>query len=144
MTTFDAYCDLEGSIAGSVSYDEPMARHTSYKLGGPASLFIECASVADIKRSLEVIEAHQLPWTVIGRGSNLLVADEGFKGAVLTLGSEFKHFSLPDVDSGQSLLVAGGGVVLANLVTAAFKHGYSGLEFAVGIPGTLGGAVYMN
>jgi UDP-N-acetylmuramate dehydrogenase len=91
-----------------------------------------------------VIEAHKLPWCVLGKGSNILVSDEGFPGAIITLGREFKEFSFPDEDSGQSLLVVGAGVLLSNLVQSAFKSGYSGLEFAVGIPGTVGGAVFMN
>jgi UDP-N-acetylmuramate dehydrogenase len=144
MSAFDAYCELEGSVKGTVLLDEPMARHTSYRIGGPAWLYIECASIADINRCLEVFESHRLPWCVAGKGSNLLVADEGFPGAVITLGREFKDFSLPDESAGQTLLVVGAGVVLANLVQAAFKNGYSGLEFAVGIPGTVGGALFMN
>jgi UDP-N-acetylmuramate dehydrogenase len=144
MAGFDAYCDLEGTIKGTVSYNESMARHTSYRIGGPASLYAECASIADIKRCLEVFESHGLPWCVVGKGSNLLVNDEGFNGAVITLGQEFKHFSFPDETAGESLLVAGAGVILSNLVQSAFKGGYSGLEFAVGIPGTFGGALFMN
>ncbi|MDR0347735.1 MAG: UDP-N-acetylmuramate dehydrogenase [Coriobacteriales bacterium] len=144
MAGFDAYCDLEGTIKGTVSYDEPMARHTSYRIGGPASLYIECASVADITRCLEVFNSHSLPWCVVGKGSNLLVSDEGFNGAIVTLGSEFKRFSFPDEEAGETLLVAGAGVILSNLAQSAFKGGYSGLEFSVGIPGTFGGALFMN
>ena len=144
MSAFDAYCDIEGSIKGVVSCDEPMARHTSFRIGGPAALFVECASVADINRSLEVIRAHGLPWCVIGKGSNLLVSDAGFPGAILTLGHEFKYFSFPDEEKGEQLLIAGAGVMLSNLVQNTFKSGYSGLEFCVGIPGTFGGALFMN
>jgi UDP-N-acetylmuramate dehydrogenase len=144
MTGFDAYCDLEGSIAGTVLYNEPMARHTSYRIGGPASLYIECATLADINRSLKVLGEHDLPWCPVGKGSNLLVSDKGFNGAILTLGVDFKQFSFPDESEGESLLVAGAGVILSTLAQAVFKNGYSGLEFAVGIPGTLGGALFMN
>jgi UDP-N-acetylmuramate dehydrogenase len=144
MAGFDAYCDLEGTIEGTVSYNEPMARHTSYRIGGPAALYVECASVADINRCLAVFAEHGLSWCVTGKGSNLLVSDEGFAGAVITLGSDFKHFSFPDETEGENLLVAGAGVILSTLVQSAFKNGYSGLEFSVGIPGTLGGALFMN
>jgi UDP-N-acetylmuramate dehydrogenase len=144
MAGFDAYCDLEGTIRGTVLYKEPMARHTSYRIGGPALLYIECVSLADINRCLEVFATHSLPWCVVGKGSNLLVSDEGFDGAIITLGQEFKHFSFPDETMGESLLVAGCGVILSNLGQNAFKGGYSGLEFSVGIPGTLGGALFMN
>jgi UDP-N-acetylmuramate dehydrogenase len=144
MAGFDAYCDLEGTIGGMVSYNEPMARHTSYRLGGPAALYIECASLADINRCLEVFQSHHLSWCVVGKGSNLLVSDEGFSGAIITLGREFKHFSFPDESVGENLLVAGAGVILSSLVQDAFKSGYAGLEFSVGIPGTFGGALFMN
>lgn len=144
MSTFDAYCDLEGTIRGTVLYNESMARHTSYRIGGPAALYVECVTISDISRSLDVIHEHGLAWCVIGKGSNLLVSDEGFNGVVLTLGSEFKNFSFPDEEVGQSLLVSGGGTILSNLVQSAFKAGYSGLEFCVGVPGTLGGALFMN
>ncbi|MDR1083087.1 MAG: UDP-N-acetylmuramate dehydrogenase [Coriobacteriales bacterium] len=144
MTGFDAYCDLEGTITGTLSYNEPMARHTSYRIGGPALLYVECASVADINRCLEVCAKHGLSWCVAGKGSNLLVSDEGFRGAIITLGSDFKNFSFPEESEGETLLVAGAGVVLSTLVQSAFKNGYSGLEFAVGIPGSLGGALFMN
>ncbi|MCL2757173.1 MAG: UDP-N-acetylmuramate dehydrogenase [Coriobacteriia bacterium] len=144
MTAFDAYCTLSGILEGSIYCDEPMARHTSYRIGGPADLFVECASIRDLNNVLDTLATHQMPWTVIGKGSNLLVSDEGFRGAVLTLGAEFKGFSLPDLTLDQRSIVAGGGVILSNLVQAAFKNGLSGFEFAVGIPGTLGGALYMN
>ncbi|MDR2196660.1 MAG: FAD-binding protein [Coriobacteriales bacterium] len=144
MSFFEAYCELEGALAGSVRYRESMRRHTSFRIGGPAALLIECATLADLKAALAVIREHRLPWVIIGKGSNLLVADEGFEGAVLVLGSEFKRSRLPDVSAGQALLMAGGGVLLSNLVQEAFKNGYRGLEFAVGIPGTLGGALFMN
>jgi UDP-N-acetylmuramate dehydrogenase len=118
--------------------------HTSFRIGGAAALLIECACIADISHALKVCHAHRLPWVVIGKGSNILVADQGFAGAVLVLGSEFKHYRLPDPDAGSQLLISGAGVLLANLVQDAFKQGYRGLEFAVGIPGTIGGALFMN
>ena len=144
MTAFDAYCEIEGSIKGSVLIDEPMARHTSYRIGGPASLFVECAALADINRTVEVLKYYGIPWQVIGKGSNLLVSDEGYKGAILKLGKEFKYFSFPNEAKGEYQLVAGAGVSLPSLVQDAFRDGFSGLEFCVGVPGTFGGALFMN
>jgi UDP-N-acetylmuramate dehydrogenase len=144
MSAFDAYCALQGTLDGEVYCDEPMYRHTSYRIGGPAALYIECATVADINRSFEMLKEYNMPWVVVGKGSNLLVADEGFAGAVLTLGAEFKRFSFAEEGDDHGLLVAGGGVILSSLVQNAFKGGYAGLEFGVGIPGTLGGALFMN
>ncbi|MDR0459346.1 MAG: UDP-N-acetylmuramate--L-alanine ligase, partial [Coriobacteriales bacterium] len=151
---FEAYCELEGTLRGTVQLNEPMARHTSFRIGGPAGLYIECASLADLNNTLKVIKQYQLAWTVIGKGTNLLVSDRGFAGAIITLGREFKVYQFPDQRSGQDnqelteelpretqtpantadILVAGAGVQLGNLVQNAFKNGYSGLEFAVGIP----------
>jgi UDP-N-acetylmuramate dehydrogenase len=142
MSAFDAYVALEGLLDGSAYCDEPMLRHTTFRIGGPAALYVECASVSDINHTLEVAERFGMPWVVVGKGSNLLVADEGFNGIVLTLGQEFKRFSFPE--EGAGILVAGGGVILQNLVQETFKRGLTGLEFAVGIPGTLGGALFMN
>ena len=152
MAILDAYSELRGSLDGNVFLDEPMKRHTSYQIGGPASLYVECASVHDLHVCFEVAAAEQMPWTIIGKGSNLLVSDKGWRGMVLTLIGEFKEIMAPELldelafegAASQQSIVAGGGVILANLVQTAFKHGFSGFEFAVGIPGTLGGALAMN
>ncbi|MCL2339512.1 MAG: UDP-N-acetylmuramate dehydrogenase [Actinomycetia bacterium] len=162
--TFEAYCELEGAIRGTVLLNEPMSRHTSFRIGGPAALFIECSNLNDLQTALSVIERYGLDWTTLGKGSNLLVSDQGFGGAVLTLGREFKAYRFPqdeqhnsateapaalvakslESSGGGALLVSGAGVLLGDLVRGAFKNGYSGLEFAVGIPGTVGGALFMN
>jgi UDP-N-acetylmuramate dehydrogenase len=162
VSAFDAYMELQGNLDGDVYCDELMARHTSYRIGGPAALYIECASIHDLGLALQTITNQQLPWAIIGKGSNLLISDAGFTGAILTLTTQFRDFALPDAITGQmqqersqvtspslapngkQLLVAGSGVMLSNLVQAAFKNGLSGFEFAVGIPGTLGGALAMN
>lgn len=145
MSAFDAYCELDGSIDGTILCDERMARHTTYQIGGPAALYVECASTGDITRTLAVLSRYGLPWTIVGKGSNILVADEGYEGAVLTLGREFRSYSFPSRDEADlNTVVAGGGVILSRLVQDAFKNGYAGFEFAVGVPGTLGGALFMN
>lgn len=140
MSAFDIYCDLDGALDGSIQCDERMSRHVTYRIGGPASLFIECASLSDIARVCEVLREHRMPWAPIGKGSNLLVADRGCTSAILTLGSEFKKTSIGD----DGILTAGAGTLLSRIVQDSFKNGYSGFEFAVGIPGTLGGALFMN
>ncbi|MDR1089263.1 MAG: UDP-N-acetylmuramate dehydrogenase [Coriobacteriales bacterium] len=159
MGALDAYRELKGRLDGTVYLDEPMNRHTSYHLGGPVALYVECASVHDLGVCFEVLSAEQLPWAIVGKGSNLLVSDAGWHGAVLTLIGQFKEIVAPPLPAehaleqdgpgaaqapGQQSIVAGAGVILNTLVQTAFKHGYSGFEFAVGIPGTLGGALAMN
>lgn len=154
MGTLDAFSDLKGRLGGSVYLDEPMNRHTTYHIGGPVALYVECASVHDLGVCFEVLGREQLPWAIIGKGSNLLVNDKGWRGAIVTLTGQFREIITPQSPDGhdegavrgqeQLSIVAGGGVILSNLVQTAFKHGYSGFEFAVGIPGTLGGALAMN
>ncbi len=140
MSAFDIYCELDGELDGSIQCDERMSRHTTFRVGGPAALFIECATLADISKVCTVLEQHRMPWAPVGKGSNLLVSDKGCNAAIITLGNEFKKAVFTD----DGFLVAGAGTLLSRIVQDAFKNGYSGLEFAVGIPGTLGGALFMN
>lgn len=116
-----------------------MARHTSFRIGGPADLFIRCDSLADLREAQSVLSDACIDWTVVGRGSNLLVGDGGYRGAVVVLGQEFKTHA---VDGER--IKAGAACVLAYVVQDAFSRGLGGLEFAVGIPGTVGGALVMN
>lgn len=130
---------LRAEIAGEVRLDEPMARHTTYRVGGPASLFCVLETHHDLSAAMRLFEAADVPWTVVGKGSNLLVSDRGYEGAVLVLGREFKRHTT----DGETLR-AGAATVLAHLVQESFNKGLTGLEWAVGIPGTLGGALAMN
>ncbi len=139
MTVEAAYTKLHGAISGDVHRDESMARHTSFRIGGPADLHIVCDTVADVALATEVLAAEDVPMTVLGKGTNVLVADAGYRGAVVVLGKEFRRHVVKD-DS----LQAGAACILAYLVRDAFSQGLAGLEFAVGVPGTLGGALAMN
>ena len=124
---------------GKVKENEPLAHHTTIKIGGPADLFIEPSSVEDLKKVMEVIKKHHVNWRAIGRGSNLLVSDNGIEGAVIKLGS-----GLDTININSSDVTVGGGHSLISLSTLISKRGFTGLEFASGIPGSVGGAVYMN
>jgi UDP-N-acetylmuramate dehydrogenase len=135
----EAYERLRTALSGSVRRDEQMSRHTTYRIGGPAALFIECASVADLAAATTVLAEEGVDWRVLGKGSNILVSDNGYPGAVIVLGRDFKRHAL----DGEHLRT-GAGVILAALVRDAFSEGRTGLEFAVGIPGTAGGALAMN
>lgn len=139
MSVDAAHRRLANTLSGHLRGNEPLARHTTFRIGGPADLYIECDSVSDLATCTEVLIEEDVPWTVLGRGSNVLVADAGYRGAVLTLGREFKRHS---VDEGH--FRCGAGVSLAAIVQDAFARGMTGLEFAVGIPGTIGGALVMN
>jgi UDP-N-acetylmuramate dehydrogenase len=122
-----------------IRVNESLARHTTWKVGGPADLFIYACSREELERALKVIYCHRLPWRVLGRGSNLLVRDGGIRGIVIKLGEAFDHLK---IDGTQ--VRAGGGYSTILLASVTTKQGLTGLEFAGGIPGNVGGAVYMN
>ncbi|MBS4203871.1 UDP-N-acetylmuramate dehydrogenase [Lederbergia citrea] len=131
--------ELHGSDVGKVKEKEPLATHTTIKIGGPADIFVEPASVDNLVKTMNIIKNYDVPWKIIGRGSNLLVADEGIEGIVIKIGKGMDHLEI----NGSEVRVGGGYsfIVLANVLS---RKGYSGLEFAGGIPGSVGGAVYMN
>ncbi|WP_174733841.1 UDP-N-acetylmuramate dehydrogenase [Mesobacillus harenae] len=124
---------------GKVKENEPLANHTTIKIGGPADLFIEPSSIENLKKTMDFIIDNKVNWRAIGRGSNLLVSDKGIDGAVIKLGTGLNTLEL----DGTTLRV-GGGYSLVALATSISRKGLSGLEFASGIPGSVGGAVYMN
>lgn len=155
MSAFDAYIRLDGLSGSTVLTDENMSKHTTYRIGGPAKLYIECDSVSGLALTLDVLAEEDVEWAVVGRGSNLLVADEGYDGAIVVLGGEFCGYDLkgfgkkeaerPQLEPGSEVCISvGAGNVLSRLVQKAYGCGLSGLEFAVGIPGTVGGALFMN
>ncbi|MEH7011927.1 UDP-N-acetylmuramate dehydrogenase [Neobacillus niacini] len=124
---------------GKVKRNELLSQHTTMKIGGPADIFIEPSSLENIQKVMTFIKEGQIPWRAIGRGSNLLVSDKGIEGVVIKLGSGLDHLSI-----NESTITVGGGHSLVSLSTLISKKGLSGLEFASGIPGSVGGAVYMN
>ncbi len=140
MSVANAYTRLTEHLQGSVLSDERMLRHTTYRIGGPAALYVTCDSFSDLHNAVDILGEEGVPWVIMGRGSNVLVADKGYRGCVLTLGKEFRRFSFDD----DHRLHAGAGAVLQRLVTEAFDRSLAGLEFTVGIPGTLGGAISMD
>jgi len=139
MSLDGARARLQEDLSGEVRLAEPMARHTTFRIGGAAAMFCVLDTMHDVTAAMRVIEEEEVPWIVVGKGSDLLVADEGYDGAVLVLGKEFKRHAV----EGGTLRV-GAASVLAHLVQDAFHSGLCGLEWAVGIPGTVGGALAMN
>lgn len=127
-------------LKSRVKIREPLARHTSFGIGGPADLFIRARDTRDLKVLLPALKRDKIPFLIIGAGSNLLAADKGLKAAVLKLDSPlFKKISFRG-----ACLEAASAVMLARAVQAAAKRGLSGMEFLAGIPGTIGGALAMN
>ena len=132
---------FEDSFDGEIRLDEPLSKHTSYRIGGPARAYILVNSPAALSAALAACKADECPWVVVGKGSNLLVSDAGFKGAVIVLAGEFRNWKF---DEENARVVVGAGTTLSRLVQEVFHRGYSGMEFAVGTPGSVGGAVRMN
>lgn len=132
---------IDKAFDGEVDFDEPMARHTTYRIGGPARYFARVDSLGALSKLVSACIETDIPWMVVGRGSNLLVADEGFPGVIIQLGRDFRT-SLFDQESNR--FTVGGGVLLSNVVQDAFHRSLAGMEFAVGTPGTIGGALRMN
>lgn len=120
--------------------DEPMKKHTTFQIGGPADRLYTAGNQRQLSGLLSALREGEIPFFLLGNGSDLLVADEGFRGAAVVLSGEFgKAELLPG-----NRLRSGAGVPLARLCALAREQGLSGLEFAWGIPGSVGGAVYMN
>lgn len=132
---------VDNTFDGDVYPFEPMARHTMYRIGGPARFYVQVASVGALKQLIKVCELSGIPWIAVGRGSNLLVSDEGYPGVVIALGRDFRTCRF---DEDIKHFFVGAGVSLSAVVQEAFHQSLSGLEFAVGTPGTIGGAVRMN
>ena len=120
--------------------DEPMSRHTTLRIGGPADLFVPVAGGAALAAAVTDCRAAGVPFLTVGRGSNLLVADAGVRGVVLAVGGE------EPVRPGEreNTLLLDAGTTLARAANAAAERGLAGLEFAHGIPGTVGGGIFMN
>jgi UDP-N-acetylmuramate dehydrogenase len=130
---------LRGIFRGPVAADEPLARHTSMAVGGPAGLVATPADAEDAAALLAFTRREGIPCHVIGRGSNLLAADAGVPGVVMRIADTLRAHRLE-----KNIMFAGGGVALPALARLAAARGLSGLEFAGGIPGAVGGAVALN
>ena len=129
-----------------VLFEEPMKRHTTFRIGGPADYFVEPGSESVLKELLLLCRETETPFFILGNGSNLLVSDEGYRGVMISLRG-FDEISFREGESteaGKTIMTAGCGVLLSKAAMQAAERGLTGFEFAGGIPGTLGGAVTMN
>ena len=129
-------------IVGSerVYTEEPMSRHTTFRIGGNADIFVTPGSISEIEQILKCCEEQSVPYYVIGNGSNLLVGDGGIRGVVIQIGAEFAEVEVGEDDT----IWVQAGCLLSKVANAAMEHALTGMEFASGIPGTIGGAVMMN
>lgn len=120
--------------------DEPMKKHTTFRIGGPADIYVE-PSFEQMVPLLHFLKEAQAPFLIIGNGSNLLVSDDGIEGVVIALGKAMSEIS---IDTRNDTVYAQAGAMLSAVANKAAREGLTGLEFASGIPGSIGGAVYMN
>jgi UDP-N-acetylmuramate dehydrogenase len=130
---------LKKTISGTVRTVEPLARYTSFKIGGPADLLVEPVTTAELVTVISLLRRHAIPFFILGNGTNLLVSDNGYHGAAIRLAGEFGQFTYEEEG-----VQSGSAVPLAVLAKDACGRGLANLEFATGIPGTVGGAVCMN
>lgn len=122
-----------------VLVDEPMKGHTTFRIGGPADFFLLPSTVDEVRGILEICREEELPYFTLGNGSNLLVSDKGYRGVIIQL---YRNFSNISVEGNE--ICASSGALLSQIAAAARNASLTGFEFAGGIPGTLGGAVFMN
>ena len=131
--------ELQSILRQPVLTQESMAAHTTWKIGGPADLFLQPASEEELSAVLAYLHQREIPCLVVGNGSNLLVGDKGIRGAVIKMGESFSSSSWRGLD-----VEACSGMLLAALALEAAERSLTGLEYARGIPGSVGGAVWMN
>ncbi len=137
----EMFLELLENLVGkeNIKVDEPMKRHTSFKIGGPADLLITPASVSQLGELIKLCNRQNLPIFIMGNGTNLLVSDKGIRGVVIKIYDNLNGYTVKE-----DCIEAYGGILLSKLSGIALENELAGLEFASGIPGTLGGAVAMN
>lgn len=126
-------------LASSVKFDEPMRLHTTFKIGGPADVFVEVQNTEEIISLIEYCKQNSIPYMIMGNGSNMLVGDKGIRGVVIQVGKAMNNITI----DGEKV-TAQAGVLMSTLANAILKAELSGFETLSGIPGTLGGGIYMN
>lgn len=131
--------DLQRCSGLSVTVGEPLARHTSFGVGGPADIFIEPTKALALAAAIRVLRRCGVPYVIMGRGTNLLVTDAGVRGAVISLSRGLTRLEVVG-----SKIVASAGATIGRVCHVAADAGLAGIEFAAGIPGTVGGALIMN
>ncbi len=136
-TEFLQICEIVG--ADRVHQDESMARHTTFRIGGTADVVAEPSSLAQVQNLIQFLKKQEIPYYILGNGSNVLVGDKGIRGVVVKLEKAFSACSV-----NENRIEAEAGIKLSRLANIALEHSLTGMECLAGIPGTLGGAVYMN
>lgn len=126
-------------ISPKLIENEPMKKHTTFKIGGPADMYVSVGSIDELSELLKLAKETQTPYTVIGNGSNILVGDNGIRGLVIEIGSNLAY-----CEADGDKIYAQAGALLSKIASLAATNSLSGMEEISGIPGTLGGGIYMN
>jgi UDP-N-acetylmuramate dehydrogenase len=134
---------LQSLVKRAIQWDCPLREYTSFGIGGPAEALVNIENCKELQQVLHLCSKENISCRVIGRGTNVLIKDEGLSGVVLVLVDEFKTVKIKE-QKDSIVLEVGAGHSLSKLSSKCMEQGYSGLEFAIGIPGSLGGAVIMN
>ncbi|MBD5530530.1 MAG: UDP-N-acetylmuramate dehydrogenase [Lachnospiraceae bacterium] len=134
LQTLESYVPRENIRLG-----EPMSRHTTFRIGGEADCFVEIENLEQLTHLQRYLQMVEQPCLVLGNGSNLLVSDRGYAGVVLHVGPRMQQIQVQE-----DRMIVQAGALMAQVAQAACEHGLTGLEFASGIPGTMGGGVIMN
>lgn len=127
---------------GSVFFEEPMCRHTTFRIGGPAECYVIPSDSEQLRRTIALCMEQEVPYLVIGNGSNLLVSDAGIRGVVIRQAEGV--YRVLGEQNGVTLFRADAGMLFSSFAKAVSRDGYEGMAYATGIPGTIGGAVFMN
>jgi UDP-N-acetylmuramate dehydrogenase len=137
--------EFEDKFQDRVKFNEVLAPYLAYQIGGPADILVFPKTAEELEWISETSRHYKLPITIIGTGTNLLVLDGGIRGIVISLSQAFKHIELISPQEDEAVLIrCGGGVKKADLLDWAIERGFAGLEFSAGVPGTLGGGIFMN
>lgn len=139
MAESTIYLDMHSILPGRVKAGEPMKKHTSWRIGGLADVFVEPANREELRLAVSYAHERSIPLTIIGAGTNILVSDEGVRGVVVKVGSGLDRISI-----NENIIIAEAGAKLSKVAAAARDAGLGGFEFSAGIPGVIGGAVVMN
>ena len=137
MSIFKTLAGITGEK--NVMLNEPMKNHTSFRTGGEADIFVSPDSIKSLKDVIKLFRENDIPFYIFGNGSNMLVSDRGIEGAVIHIGNGFSS-----IEVRENKITSGAGAILSAVSNAALENSLTGFEFASGIPGSFGGAVFMN
>ena len=135
---YKALCDFLNTKKIEYKLNEPMKNHTSFKIGGNADVFVSVRSEVELSLLIKTVKLQNIPYFILGKGSNILVSDSGIDGVVISL------LNMESIEVNGETITAYAGASLARVCTEALNNSLSGLEFAYGIPGSVGGALFMN